>query len=193
MKNDIIDKLNKILQAKKIDELEVVYIMVLIRKLIDHGKKEKIGDHKKQYFNNLMFYCNWVLHIELNKKQAKFILQGLKEKIKQSTIMAHEQNLNDKQKITTKEVFDFIQFEELKKEIKLFFEEQKIDLKYLINNELKWKKFILALGYILQDCPLVIYNDEKEEITKFLISSVDEEFVMCEIILNPNESLSIGY
>ena len=71
MKEEIIKKLTAQLNEGITTEVQVVYLLVGIRKLIeraDHG-----ADQGTQY-PTLNFYCDWVLHSELDRSGAKAIL-----------------------------------------------------------------------------------------------------------------------
>lgn len=72
MQTQILDKLRKELQKDIRNEAQVVYILSRIRKMLELGK------HKSKY-PILNFYCNWVLHSEINDTEGKSVNFMLRE------------------------------------------------------------------------------------------------------------------
>lgn len=70
MPNEIIRKLKTLLDQGICSEAEVVFLLVGIRKLL-----ERDGGLKKIY-PKLRFYCDWVLHAKLDRKDAREILES---------------------------------------------------------------------------------------------------------------------
>ena len=70
MTDEIIRKLKTLLDQGICSEAEVVYLLVGIRKLL-----ERDGRLKRTY-PKLKFYCDWVLHPELDRKDAREILES---------------------------------------------------------------------------------------------------------------------
>lgn len=60
MKNDIRTKLQEELLKPLETEVQVVYILTRVRKLLEIGKKEK-------EFEILKFYCDWALHDQIDR------------------------------------------------------------------------------------------------------------------------------
>src|SRR5689334_22719679 len=58
-RNSIVDKLHPELQRPIEAEIQVVYILVELRKLLEH-------DGKKHAYPVLNFYANWVVHTKLS-------------------------------------------------------------------------------------------------------------------------------
>ena len=56
----LVEKLDVELRRPIENELQVVYIFVALRKLLEH-------DGKKDAYPVLNFYCNWVVHTRLSK------------------------------------------------------------------------------------------------------------------------------
>ena len=70
MPNEIIRKLKTLLNQGICSEAEVVYLLVGIRKLLE------LDGELKKTFPNLPFYCDWVLHADLHRKNAREILES---------------------------------------------------------------------------------------------------------------------
>ncbi len=61
MKNGVIEKLNAHISGGLHSEADVVYVMVEIRKLLEHLRI------KGRDYSVLAFYCDWVLHTSLDR------------------------------------------------------------------------------------------------------------------------------
>jgi hypothetical protein len=65
---DILEKLTKELDAGITSEVQVVYLLAGIRKLMER-------DEVEDEYTNLKFHCDWVLHPKLQGTGAKAILR----------------------------------------------------------------------------------------------------------------------
>jgi len=63
MRNDIISKLYRELSKPVTEEIQVVYILSRIRKILE-------GDKNPPKFDALLFYCNWAMHVHINRTKA---------------------------------------------------------------------------------------------------------------------------
>ena len=59
-RSEIIDKLDKVLREDIVNEYQVVYILSRIRKILE------LENYSKEY-KFLKFYCNWALHIQIDR------------------------------------------------------------------------------------------------------------------------------
>jgi len=142
MDDDILKKIERIIKKyenKDIDECFVVYLLIEIRKLIDI----KLVKNK---YKILYFFCNWVAHYELSKKDAKEVLLTLNTEIINGNSLANSPN---RQKLMPNLEF--------KKQINEFFIDFKLPADIFSNYV---NKFILKLIDVLIDCPL--HTDNKE-------------------------------
>lgn len=141
MKNNILEKLKKILSEPIKNEYQVVYIIVEIRKLLEKIDRNKYGI--------LRFYCHWALHSELNHlSPVREILNRIYE----------EHRKGDFKDVA----FDFISFKYLKKEMIAFCKEDSINLptEFLENYE-RWRRFQKIFSEIIKDSPLKMKPKQK--------------------------------
>lgn len=74
MKNDIEEKLRVELSRGIQTEAQVVYLLVEIRKLIEHATEP--------YQNlSVLFFCEWALHIKMNREGARLLLKEIDDAI----------------------------------------------------------------------------------------------------------------
>ena len=152
MKEAILDKITQELSNDINTEPKALYLLAEIRKYID-----RCGQKEKSNYPNLYFYCNWVLHIKMERTPAKTILNRFE------SILSNTNNLKEISNIFKKQESDFYSFADLKKELLSFLKVNNLPTKLLENNN-KWFKFKKLLIEILMDCPLV---NEGGKVSKF--------------------------
>jgi len=137
------------------NEAEVVYVMVEIRKMLERQKRKlEKANWRKEYFPSLSFYCDWIVHVFMDRKKAREILVDIGKNLKSNE----------------KKFFHFLLFEDLKNELSKF-----ITLFRLPSNIVKrdWNRFRKHLTSILKDCPLTVDKPTIGQIREFrLVSSV---------------------
>ena len=151
MKEEIIRKLTAQLNEGITTEVQVVYLLVGIRKLIerdDHG-----ADQGTQY-PTLNFYCDWVLHSELDRSGAKAILLEFDEaqplwKSEETLPRELENKINH---ICGMEYFA----EELTRFLKNY------DLPPIAQNVDGWSRFFHLYAQVIQDIPLMVKPSSPE-------------------------------
>ena len=153
MKEVILEKINLELSNGINTESKALYLLAEVRKYIDRCSKEE-----KNEYSNLYFYCNWVLHIKMDRTPAKKILNRFE------SLFSSTNNLKEMSDIFKKQEKDFYSFIELRKELRDFFKINDLPTELLENNN-SWFRFKKLLIKILMDCPLV---NEKGKVSKFL-------------------------
>lgn len=143
MKSSILDKISKELDSGIYTEPKTLYLLSEIRKYIDH-----CGEIEKNKYPNLYFFCNWALHIQMDKAPAKRILKRF-EKI----VEKHKKLEKISQTFREKEI-DFYMFYSLKEEFIKFLKENSLPYENFENN-IDWPTFRKLLVEILKECPLV--------------------------------------
>jgi len=130
---DNIDKLKEELLRPISEESQIFCIFIRIRKALELAKcKEK--------YNLLNFYCNWLLHIEIEKVPKKY-----KEKIIKQDSLG---------------IISFIHLSDLRKELRDFFKEFNLSWS-VISNEKEWLSFKKKILGIYKDTPLIIVTVKK--------------------------------
>lgn len=138
-KQVVIDKLKNFLNKHPIfsEECEVIYLMVQIRKILD------FKDSKYSY-DTLRFYCNWVLHIKLNKEMTTNLLSNMLEPAVDSRKSGHDNARN-----IINLYSDFFKLNTLKKELEIFIKEY--SLLWNLSNKIWWK-FARLLLEVISNC-----------------------------------------
>lgn len=88
IKNEIIDKMRKILENKKLSESDIFYLFNLARKLLEY-----LPLNVRKDFALLKFYCDWMVHSTIDRSSVG----GLIIEEIQSTINRHINGNNNAQ------------------------------------------------------------------------------------------------
>lgn len=167
MEEAIKEKLRNALSEQIEKECQVVYIMVEVRKLLDRFSEQK--------YSLLRFFCDWVLHIEINNlSPAREILNRIATEHKSKEFIGTS--------------IEFISFDHLRNEMLNFFKEKDINLpsEWLINHE-KWNSFRKIFSNIIKDCPLKIKSNLKPILVEeFKLTKCEEEVINGKILLRTN-------
>ena len=120
------------------EECHAVYLMVEIRKILDHEKCED--------FPLLRFYCNWTVHTD------KYIQAEMKALMEEMYFDIKEQIASPALAKRDSAPNRFAYMENLKTEMKAFLEERGINLSIVEGNN--WIEFIGLLVKVLEDQPI---------------------------------------
>lgn len=146
MTDKILEKISQEVHNGIDTEPKALYLLAEIRKFIDGYS----GDVKNKY-PNLYFYCNWVLHFEMDRTPAQKILERFEINL------ADTKNLKEISRNFKRSEKNFYLFEDLKKELTNFFKENSIQANFL-KKDSEWSEFKKLLFAILKDSPLVNKN-----------------------------------
>ena len=150
MEEDIINKIDEILEVGDFTEPNTLYLLAEIRKLFDGIDQDKTNKYKL-----INFYSDWVVHAKLDRRPAKEMLKFLENGIHSGQGIARE-------------AFGFISFLNLKKELLNFIKVYKLKREIF---EQKWKQILNSLINIIADCPLENKNGNILKSFKFLKTS----------------------
>lgn len=148
-KNKNIENLNKFLINHKIfkEKCEVIYLMVEIRKILEYGGKS---------YKTLRFYCNWVLHKELDReKTTKLLADIFNSNVdfkKSGRENAHNIKYIGK---------DFFMLKTLRRELEVFLKDHNSPTDLLKKN---WWTFGKLLLEIIKDCPVHFVANKIQEL-----------------------------
>jgi len=145
MKKIILKKISLEISRGIDTEPKVLYFLAEIRKFLD-GQDSKI----KNRYPNLYFFCNWALHIKMDRTPAKKLLQRFKRNVSE----VESNSLGDIQNAFVSKEISFYMLIDLKKEIRAFIKSKELPDK-LVKNVESWEKFRYLLLEILMDCPLI--------------------------------------
>jgi hypothetical protein len=145
MQQDIIRKLEAELRSGITTEVQVVYLMAAIRKLLEQQQAKK----KYQYLN---FHCDWTLHSKLEGPAAQQILRQFElanARLKEGA------ELHDLPMVLRREIERISQMKSFKGELYQFL--QINGLPSLDENRSDgWVHFLHLYAKVVEDCPLVI-------------------------------------
>ncbi|MEK6880277.1 MAG: hypothetical protein AABY22_11740 [Nanoarchaeota archaeon] len=140
----IIEKLERLLSTQPLTkESEIVYLMVEIRKVLDHV-------YYKKDFKLLRFYCDWIVHTtkKRNLENIEPIISSMYQTIKTEIENPHSILIGKSP------VADFVYLEELKKEMIDFFTKESLPFHWCELKE-KWVEFVKLLVNVLIDQPII--------------------------------------
>lgn len=141
----IVEKLNQLVnRTQKWDEVNVTYLLVQTRKLLDHNRNRTSIDN----FKSLRFYCDWTVHITKDRIDSS-TLTVLKTFEKDMKAMIGRPNYHAEGPIA------FAYFDDLRKDILTFLNVNGIDSSR-IQDESDWINFVSNLVKILENQPLCI-------------------------------------
>lgn len=145
MKNNIKEKLQNVLNKDGLEEIDVVYILSRIRKLLEIDKN-------RTDFKILNFYCNWALHSQIDDTDS--ISKILEEPGKAVFSLMHL-------------------YPDFDKEFKEFLSQHNLTTK-IFSNKLTHTKFHHLLSEIYSDTPIIIKTTRKKRVTFTKIESFGE-------------------
>jgi hypothetical protein len=148
MRNDIVGKLSVELRRPIKHERQVVYILVEIRKLLDHV------DPDRTTWEALRTFCNWPLHTNLTSGWAKKPIELMNEVIQRKDGMLELLINADRRK----QVQSIFSLDEIYTELIQFLKQQGIgQFNVLILQE--WATFLKLYFSVVADCPLTFTKD----------------------------------
>ncbi|NTU73266.1 hypothetical protein HGB07_03800 [Candidatus Roizmanbacteria bacterium] len=141
----ILEKLDNLIKHTKVwTEVEVTYLFVQTRKLLDHSR----GHDNNDQYKHLRFYCDWVVHINKDKidESTLDVLKNFEAGMK---IMIGNNNLHAPGPI------NFAYFESMQAEVVRFLKEQGVEFKPFIKEGF-WIDITSSLVKILENQPINI-------------------------------------
>ncbi len=148
-REEIIGKLKTEISKKIINECQVVFILSRIRKILE------IKNEKRKY-KHINFYCNWVLHSKLDRRNTTDLLKDLFEKHIDSETTAKEIA-----SILKNNQSNFFKLITIKEELINFFENYNLSVDNIINN---WKSFEKLLLGLIKECPVIFTSNKLKQL-----------------------------
>lgn len=144
----ILSKLTTLLNEGIKTEPQVVYLLVLIRKIIE---QERSYDQYK----HLNFHCNWALHASLDKKDAQEVLKTFDDVHAHYCKGGAEVDLT---KDLQNKLQNISRLESFQKQLATFLQEK--NLPSVTTTRIDgWPYFLHLYGKVIKDCPLVLKNE----------------------------------
>lgn len=162
MKDEIRDKLRVMLEscALGIDEPKVTYILVEMRKLLEH-------DNFPENYRTMKFYCDWVVHPKLDGPGAGRFLEAA------DSIIARIKD-GAAHKDVEAEIFELISFQKLAREMRQFCEDYGLPTN--VSDVMRQRiEFFDCYLRVIHNCPLK-YEGAKvdlKHIKRLTISMLD--------------------
>jgi len=171
MKNEVIDKINKVVTTSEvvIDEAIAIYLMVETRKLIEHGSSDN--------YHVVKFYCDWVVHIEKDRITPEI------KKVIQQTYSSIVYQINNPYRLTPKPATtDFAYLSDFRKQLGELYEAEDICSRLVDNNDI-WTLFISQLVKVLENQPI---NQPIPEVEKVMFLPAADNCVIFRVVFtNP--------
>jgi len=143
VRRDIKKKVEEHLRAIA-SEAEVVYLLVQIRKMLDR----KIAVARQKYAA-LRFYCDWALHIEMDRAGAGRILTMLNDALDAHATTGY----TDANQHVFDSVYAALELKTFRKELRTFLRVHKLPTA-LTSDDDKWFQFIELYAGVIEDSPL---------------------------------------
>jgi hypothetical protein len=150
----IADKLAPKVQEAITTESQVVYILVELRKLLEH-------DHLKSKYDIINFYGNWVVHTRLEQS-------AIAEKIVRYFDDLHRLQTGESRTMQSgiSRLIGHLPFQTQLRDCLAHF-----SLPTMLCEDAQFGAFRVQLGQVIKDCPLFIQNrNHQEEATRFIES-----------------------
>jgi hypothetical protein len=144
-----------------LNESEVVHLMVLLRKYLEHAENND--------FFVLKFFCDWSLHTAIDRSLPAM------ELLKKINSIINELKNTPNNDLIMNKITEIVSFQKLKAELKKFFEHTKI-ANTLISDENIWNSFVEAYIEVILDCPLILADLKRNKKSKQIYE---------EIVANP--------
>jgi len=157
-RHSIVEKLHPVLTEPINTEMQVVYILVELRKLLEH-------DGKKNVYPVLNFYGNWVVHTKLSDSPvADRIVRLLDEITYRKANDAVDLKLED-------EAFSFFNETLLREQLSAFLESVDLPTE-LCTDDTNWHYFRKKLAGVIEDAPLELKASKTPNPTHFIESVI---------------------
>jgi hypothetical protein len=145
---EIITKLDKLLKSGIEDEQQAVYLMVGLRKLLEHQKT-------KQTYSYLNFHCNWAVHTKLSGDAAQDILKHFSAA---STHLKAGLHLHQLPHDLRHEIDRISQMGYFEDELDAFLKANNLPSIAATRYD-GWTHFLHSYVNVISDCPLVIASN----------------------------------
>jgi len=150
MKDDLLIKLRNALTQPITRECEALYIMVEIRKVLDHLKKQ---DRRDKRYGVIRFYCDWAMHISMSKESARIVVSIVDQELDKPRGEPWEWDPDMK-------VHSVFLFSRLSHDLRRFLNDHDLPSQ-IVDDPGMWRLFLTLYVAIVSDCPLTHENVHK--------------------------------
>lgn len=138
MKDAVIYKLTNALSSPLDTEAQAVYVLVELRKLLDHRRAEGMPDSPY-----LRFCSDWVVHTQLHGDTASRIIQDAQALYQKS----RAGTFTEREKAYFRGLFTL---QPVREELRILSEDSGIP----VMNDATWNSFLACVLSVIEDCPL---------------------------------------
>jgi len=142
MRDAIIEKLTKILATPPDGEAAVVYALAEIRKYLERERWQP-------RYQDLVFFCDWVVHTMLDRRGAQNALAVLDARLKDLDLTDPANPGYDLK------VHGFIKFDVLRDQLVRFLKETQLPDSW-VSHPAVWYTFVKHYAEVVRDCELVL-------------------------------------
>ncbi len=166
MKANILSKLRRVLESRAVTEVEVVYLMVAIRKLLD-------WDNLKGKYRRLAFFCDWALHTKMDRTSTVQLINQFDD-IYDSHWSKGKTGLDEE---IGHEIGDLTSGDSLRQELRAFLESSNLPSAICNDSDL-WHCFMKEYSNVITDCPLEYNLIPIKHIKSIIVRRVDPDIEM---------------
>jgi hypothetical protein len=158
MRDTIVEKLRPILKGPPHAERDVLYVFVEIRKLLDL-LLESADEVKRAEFATLKFFCDWVVHVKLDRSGARQILTLLDSELSRLPVAADGSGrlvgiFTDAEAVQPEsELYQFISLDRLREQMQRFYRETDLPDLWATHPGVL-RECLRFYGNIVLNCPL---------------------------------------
>lgn len=145
----ILEKLTALLNAGITTEVQTVYLLAAIRKIIEQ-------EQSSQQYKYLNFHCNWALHSSLDRSAQEILILF-------DDIHAHYINGNDEVSLDRnleRELTRISRMEPFREELSAFLQDKGLPGIDATRSD-GWVHFLHQYAKVIEDCPLVLKNGSR--------------------------------
>lgn len=150
--DEIIRKLTAEFEAGINTEVQVVYLLVGVRKLMERDEREK-------EFPALLFHCDWVVHAQLDRAGAQRLLREFDALHGRMTDASGARNLPD---ALQRDIDDITQMRGFRKELTNFLAQYHLPPLTPQGTE-GWTRFLNLYARVIADIPLIVKAERADE------------------------------
>jgi hypothetical protein len=150
MKGNLLTKIRNALTEPITRECEALYIMVEIRKVLDHLEKQ---DRLDKRYGTLRFYCDWAMHIRMSKESARILVSIVDQELDKPRGEPWEWDAD----MNAHSVF---LFSRLGHDLRRFLNDHDLPSQ-IVDDPGVWRQFLTLYVAIVSDCPLTHQNVHK--------------------------------
>ena len=143
MEDDVTRKIAALVsRQERLTESEASHLMTLFRKRLEHMQPEE-----RQPYPILKFFCNWAMHITLDRSsEGVAILRRINDILVECS--------GDKTDLIPGKVTEVVSFRQLRRQMRRLIGWLRVE-PALVDGQGQWESFVRHLIEIVRDCPLV--------------------------------------